>query len=288
MQVNKNIHGIVRRVLNEELGINSEVFKTANQILTLIRQDADKQFEQEEYDEIFECDAYRVDGQISLEFCGVELLVKYESYIFQDQASYSSAIRRYPSKLMNASSISDGTKGILRVSYNRTLENGYDDSICDRIQHELEHTFQSIQKGGVLSNSPLKKRVQNGLSMRGKDDDIFYASWIMYCSRQYEQDACANGLYNWLCNGEGDKNEIVFKSALTKNRRITLKYLQRLNELYNTNDENVFRKFKDFFGIPLKQIIQKGYNSAERMKDLANRVIFKYGKDTGNKVEFIH
>ena len=42
MQLNNNIHRIVRRVLNEELGINQEVYDASNQVFELIQTDFKK------------------------------------------------------------------------------------------------------------------------------------------------------------------------------------------------------------------------------------------------------
>ena len=42
MRLNNNIHRIVRRVLNEELGINQEVYDASNQVFELIQTDLKK------------------------------------------------------------------------------------------------------------------------------------------------------------------------------------------------------------------------------------------------------
>lgn len=281
----RKIRSVVKQILNEEQGINQEVYEVANKVLSLIRNSAEYLWNNEEYDEAFDDNAYVVHGEFPFTLAGEEITVVYNSYMFQDQETYRSYVCKYPKMLKNATSVYSKDKSQIFVVYNYIKENGYDESIYDRVQHELEHLFQEIQKEESFPSSELKKLVNRGLGMRIKEPNIFKASFILYCSRQYEQDACANGLYNWLQNGTTDKNAIVRNSALVKNRRICLNYINELEMLMNVEEEK--DKIKSFFGMTLEKIIKKGRNACVRMKNKANRTIFKYNTDTENKVSFI-
>lgn len=284
LNIDKKIKRMVKKALNEELGISTIVTNSANDILHLIESNIDKKIEKREYAITLENKGYRVSGDFQYPFCDTDITIKYESYIFSNDSIYREMIKKYPNILMNAHSIVNAYSAEIFVVVNMTYE-GYDESIYDRLQHELEHVYQALMKGGLLSDSELKKRVNKGLKMAKTDKDIFYAAFILYCSRQYEQDATANGLYSWLCNGTNDKSQIIHDSAIVKNRRICLKYLKRLEDLYSLNNAETNHKIKRFFGIPLGNIINKGYNTCNKMRDKANRAIFKYGKDTGTDIK---
>ena len=283
--IEKKIRNIVKRVINEERGVNQEVYDTANKIFSIIRDDVNDKMEKNEHRQTFGGDAFCIRGEFSIKLAGEEVLVTYNSYVFQDQETYKKYIRQYRTMLMCATSAYSKGKCQIYVVYNYTNEHGFDESIYDRVQHELEHLYQQIQSGKPFSSSDLKGRVNKGLKMRVQDPNIFKASFILYCSRPYEQDASANGLYSWLQNGTTDKNEIVKSSAIVKNRRICLKYIDELENLQPNSEET--QNIAMFFGISLASIIKKGYNSCERMKNKANRTIFKYIQDTQNQVKFV-
>jgi hypothetical protein len=282
--IEDKIRNIVRRVLNEEMGINDEVYRGANEIFLKIKNDVDKKNENNEYDKTFEGDAYRIRGTFSIKFAKETILVTYNSFIFGDEEKYTIYKQKYPRLLMNAYSTYDGGHPSLFVSYN-CINGKYDEGIYDRVQHELNHCFQMIKKHDDLCSSNLRDKVDNGLKKKYKDNNVYMASFILYCARKYEQDACANGLYSWLQNGSSDKDEIVHNSAIVRNRRICLKFLKILQSFIGNNEEE--KRIWGELGISLNKILQKGENTCEELKNKANRTIFKYIKDTGHDVKFI-
>lgn len=281
----KKIHNILKKILNEEFGVNDEVYKVANEIMALIRKDATQKKNDEKYKETLDGFIHCVGGEFPFEMVGKTITVTYNSYIFDTNETYRKYICQYPHKLMNATSRYNQGDCQMYVVYNYTEESGYDESVLDRIQHELEHLYQEIMKQGQFPSSELKERVNKGLKLMRKEHNIFMASFILYCSRQYEQDACANGLYNWLMNGNSDKEEIIKNSALVRNRRICIKYIAKLEDVCKDTKES--HKIKSFLGLAPEKIIKKGYNTIETMKIKANRVIFKYIKETNNKIGFV-
>lgn len=278
----KKIYSIVRKVINEERGINDEVYNAANEILSLIRRDADMNINDGNYASAFNGDAQVIRNEFSFDFAGEEISVVYNTYIFPSNEVYDSYKRMYPNQIMSATSQYKKDDAQIFVVYNYVENEGYDESICDRVQHELEHLYQEINKGGTFPMTPLKKRVNVGL-MRRKDKNVFIASFILYCARDYEQDAFANGLYNWLMNGNVDKNEVVRKSGLVKYRRMCLKYISELEMLSQEEKDRV----SEFLGISVDRVIKKGYNACTKMKHKTNRVIYKYGEETGNRIDFV-
>lgn len=278
----KKIHSIVRKVINEERGISDEVYNAANEILSLIRRDADMNMDDGNYASAFKGAAQVIRNEFPFNLAGEEIGVIYNTYIFPSTEVYNSYKRAYPHQIMSATSQYKKDDAQIFVVYNYVENEGYDESICDRVQHELEHLYQEIKKGGVFPMTPLKKRVNVGL-MRRKDGNVFNASFILYCARDYEQDAFANGLYNWLMNGNGDKNEIVRKSGLVKYRRMCLGYISELEKLPQEEKERV----GEFLGISVDKVIKKGYNACTKMKNKANRIIYKYMEEDGERVDFV-
>lgn len=282
--VENKIRAIVKRILNEEYGINDEVYKKSNEILERIKNDIENKINNGEFRNVFDEDTKIIRGAFSLKMNGYTVLITYNSYQFKDNDSYMFYRKKYARSIMNAHFFYDDGNPSLFVVYNK-IGNKYDDSIYDRVQHELEHCFQSTMKHGDLLDSPLRNRVDKGLKMKNKDINVYMASWILYCSRRYEQDACANGLYSWLMNGGNDKEKIIENSAIVRNRRICIKYIDLLSKLVGNKkeEENIFNTL----GITLDKVLKKGCNTVVEMKNKANRIIFKYGKDTGNKLNFI-
>lgn len=278
----KKIYSIVRKAINEERGINDEVYNAANEILSLIRRDADMNINDGNYASVFNGDAQVIRNEFSFDFAGEEISVVYNTYIFPSNEVYDSYKRMYPNQIMSATSQYKKDDAQIFVVYNYVENEGYDESIYDRVQHELEHLYQEINKGGTFPMTPLKKRVNVGL-MRRKDKNVFIASFILYCARDYEQDAFANGLYNWLMNGNVDKNEVVRKSGLVKYRRICLKYISELETLSQEEKDRV----SEFLGISVDRVIKKGYNACTKMKNKANRIIYKYMEENGERVDFV-
>ena len=278
----KKIHSIVRKVINEERGISDEVYNAANEILSLIRRDADMNMDDGNYASAFKGAAQVIRNEFPFNLAGEEIGVIYNTYIFPSTEVYNSYKRAYPHQIMSATSQYKKDDAQIFVVYNYVENEGYDESICDRVQHELEHLYQEIKKSGVFPMTPLKKRVNVGL-MRRKDGNVFNASFILYCARDYEQDAFANGLYNWLMNGNGDKNEIVRKSGLVKYRRMCLEYISELEKLPQEEKERV----GEFLGISVDKVIKKGYNACTKMKNKANRIIYKYMEEDGERVDFV-
>lgn len=273
---------MVKRMLSEERGISDEVYNSANEILSIIRRDANNNMNEGNYTTAFNGDAQLIRNELPYKFAGEEISVVYNTYIFPSNDVYNSYKCMYPRQVMSATSQYTKGNAQIFVVYNYVEGEGYDESIYDRVQHELEHLYQEIQKDGTFPMSTLKKKVNKGL-MRKNDRNIFIASFILYCSRDYEIDAFANGLYSWLKNGNGNKNEIVHSSGIAKNRRICLKYISELEKLPQVERERIGK----FLGISVDRIIKKGYNSCVKMKNKANRIIYKYGEETGERVDFV-
>lgn len=288
MQLDKNIHQIVRRVLNEELGIDTETYQVSNAILSKIQEDIPKQ--QPKPAPIL--NAVKKTNTFSIDFYGAKLLVQYVNYEFKTDKEYQDAIKKNAPKLCNAYAqfISKDDLKIF-VVYNSTLESGFDNSVRDRIQHELNHIHKNLKANKQLTKDGLATKVYNILHNKKEplrnDLNIRRAAFLLYYSKKYEQDAFGNGLYNWLLNGDDDPNFIIYNSGIYKNIQQMKKSLSYFQQLYDNNDINAKNEIKQYYGITLGQLLNKGGIALERSKKILNRVIYKYGQETGKRIKFI-
>lgn len=288
MQLNERIHKIVRRVLNEELGINDEVYNASNQILNLIRQDIENN---NNFVKSKNSNISATKGSFNFPFMGTSIYVEYKSFVFNTLEEYQAAKKENPKELCNASSWCGGVNGSgISVVYNRTIDNGYDESIRDRIQHELDHVFKSIKiDGNLTSNGGLGNKVYNVLHNKCdksicNDKDMKRIAYLLYYSKKYEQDAYGNGLYNWLMNTQTSPEDVINQSGIMKNINKLRMHIDYLKQLYNLNDKSIYSKVKKYYGISLGSIINKGEIALERTKKIINRIIFKYAKETGKRI----
>lgn len=293
MLLEERIKQIVREVIAEERGINTDVYNAANEIIDLIRKDADLKDSRDEYKPCLDGIAYVISGNFTYQLREFPIIVKYKSYIFKDLQSYELAQKKYPRQLMNASARCGGKNGsILNVSYNRTLSDGYDESIRDRVEHELNHAFQSGMIDGELTSSSLGELVYNVLNKQGDneliyDKDINKCAILLYYCRNYEQDAYNNGLYNWLMNSNLSAEEVLVQTGVYKNIGRIEEKIAYLQEIYNSTDRTRAKKIHDYFHLRVGEIINKGIHAIERYKKLINRTMYKYAEETGKQLKFV-
>lgn len=293
MLLEERIKQIVREIITEERGINTDVYNAANEIIGLIRKDADLKDSHDEYKLCLDGTAYVISGSFTYYLRELPIIVKYKSYIFKDLHSYELAQKKYPRQLMNASARCGGKNGaILNVSYNRTFSNGYDESIRDRVEHELNHTFQSGMMNGDLTSSNLGYLVYNVLNKEGNNDliydkDIIKCALLLYYCKKYEQDAYANGLYNWLMNTNLSAEDVLVQTGIYKNIARIEEKITYLQKIYNSSDRTRARKIRDYYNLRVGEIINKGIHAIERYKKLINRIMYKYAEETGKQPKFV-
>lgn len=265
-----------KHIINEELGIHDGIYDAANGILDRILSDSSEKMKSGKFTDTLNGSAVLARGSFSFPFEDRDVSITYNSYVFDDEETYRECVSKYPRMLMDSEFSFGNGEPELYVVVNSVRNAGCDESVLDRIQHELSHALQSIRKNGPLGNSELKKMVNSGLRMRGKDNEIFMASFILYCSRKYEQDAFANGLYSRLMNLSGNEMEIIGKSALYKNMMICRKYISILSGAYGEGNQEQSGKFIKALGISPGRIIQKGRVAVDRMERLMRRTVAKY------------
>lgn len=272
------IKNIIKSMINEEMGINKDVYKASNDILDILQ---DKIDSTTNISKLKNNNVWITKGSFTFNFISTNILVKYSSYIFNTWSEYQKYKKENHRAVCDANSLSDGSGyAQMYIVYNKTLDRGYDDSIRDRIQHELDHIFKTIKKGGKLTKSnSLGKIVHDTIHMSNAKKDyesvvIKRASYLLYYSKKYEQDAYANGLFNWLMSHNGPTYSIIEESGLKRNVGKMEKHIKFLKNVYANCDDEFRRKINKYFGISLGAIINKGEIALQRAKKLINRVLW--------------
>ena len=145
MQLNRNIHRIVRRVLNEELGINQEVYDASNQVFELIQTDFKKH-------NIHGIELNGVNGKVysNMVECSIhskKVNILYRFYYFDTENDYLAYKKKNPSITKAETNVTDNADEFL-IKVNYVVYDGVlNDMLFDQMQHELNHAFQQIISG---------------------------------------------------------------------------------------------------------------------------------------------
>ena len=217
MQLNNNIHRIVRRVLNEELGINSIVTKATDDVINrILSKSEDEMFtmypnEKRHYTN----KTFNFDYELAN---GVSVRIGTGIVDFKDYDEYTEFKNNYPKeyRILTLGKTSQ-TIGPLRIGVTvirvggQVIPENY-----EILQHEIEHAFQRIMKNGSLSKNKKKYKKYTEAMRKSTDPLIRKVGRVNYLSYRHEQDAFANGLYAFLNHSDCDISNIddVIKSSL--------------------------------------------------------------------------
>lgn len=217
MQLNNNIHRIVRRVLNEELGINSIVTKATDDVINrILSKSEDEMFtmypnEKRHYTN----KTFNFDYELAN---GVSVRIGTGIVDFKDYDEYTEFKNNYPKeyRILTLGKTSQ-TIGPLRIGVTvirvggQVIPENY-----EILQHEIEHAFQRIMKNGSLSKNKKKYKKYTEAMRKSTDPLIRKVGRVNYLSYRHEQDAFANGLYAFLKHSDCDISNIddVIKSSL--------------------------------------------------------------------------
>lgn len=217
MQLNNNIHRIVRRVLNEELGINSIVTKATDDVINrILSKSEDEMFtmypnEKRHYTN----KTFNFDYELAN---GVSVRIGTGIVDFKDYDEYTEFKTNYPKEYrILTSGKTSQTIGPLRIGVTvirvggQVIPENY-----EILQHEIEHAFQRIMKNGSLSKNKKKYKKYTDAMRKSTDPLIRKVGRVNYLSYRHEQDAFANGLYAFLKHSDCDISNIddVIKSSL--------------------------------------------------------------------------
>lgn len=267
----KTIHRIVRRVVNEALGVNSYVEKAVDDII-------DEIYEYESMgvliEKHFDSDIKIVakKGSVDYYIKDKRILIIFRIYDFQSNEDLEYFKENYSEifyKNMYRGSMHHNSTDddiVIRFSLIRTggKITNYSYNV---LQHELDHAIKL-----VLSN---KKQIsKNGYkynnavyAMSGEDDKDKYlmsSGRIIYWSFPHERDAFANGLYSVLAHSNPTKENIdnlIYNSDYYTIIIRLRTFLQEFNELQGEERERIDYLLKNKLGYGINKIIKIGENT---------------------------
>lgn len=221
---NKTIHRIVRRVVNEALGVNSYVENAVDGIIKKIYELESKGVLEEKTVTV-EFPVLIKRGKLDYNLIKDKtIIVDFRTYDFQSDEDLEYFKENYPEifrKKMNRGLAypSNGNEPpMIKIPLVRANGKIQNDSY-DILQHELDHALKDS-----LTNKKMNKRNNYKYKMATymmADDDsnenkyAKVAAWIVYYSFPHEQDAFANGLYSELKHSNPTKenlDELIYNS----------------------------------------------------------------------------
>lgn len=218
MQLNNNIHRIVRRVLNEELGINPIVAKATDDVINqILSKSEDEMFMlYPNKNRHYTNKTFNFDYELAN---GVTVRIGTGIVDFKDYDEYAEFKTNYPKeyRILSSGRTSQNVGSPLRIAVyvirvgGQVIPENY-----EILQHEIEHAFQRIMKNGSLSKDKKKYNKYTDAMRKSTDPLIRKVGRVNYLSYHYEQDAFANGLYAFLKHSDCDVSNIddIIKSSL--------------------------------------------------------------------------
>lgn len=218
MQLNNNIHRIVRRVLNEELGINPIVAKATDDVINqILSKSEDEMFMlYPNKNRHYTNKTFNFDYELAN---GVTVRIGTGIVDFKDYDEYAEFKTNYPKeyRILSSGRTSQNVGSPLRIAVyvirvgGQVIPENY-----EILQHEIEHAFQRIMKNGSLSKNKKKYNKYTDAMRKSAEPLIRKVGRVNYLSYHYEQDAFANGLYAFLKHSDCDVSNIddIIKSSL--------------------------------------------------------------------------
>ena len=218
MRLNNNIHRIVRRVLNEELGINPIVAKATDDVINqILSKSEDEMFMlYPNKNRHYTNKTFNFDYELAN---GVTVRIGTGIVDFKDYDEYAEFKTNYPKeyRILSSGRTSQNVGSPLRIAVyvirvgGQVIPENY-----EILQHEIEHAFQRIMKNGSLSKNKKKYNKYTDAMRKSADPLIRKVGRVNYLSYRYEQDAFANGLYAFLKHSDCDISNIddIIKSSL--------------------------------------------------------------------------
>lgn len=265
----KTIHKIVRRVVNEALGVNSYVEKAVDYII--------KEIHKDESDGILE--EKQVDGDVPVlikrgliyyEIKNRLLKIIFRIYDFQSnedleyfKENYSEIFNK---KMYHGSTYQSSTDDDIVIRFSLIRAGGKITNYSYNVlQHELDHAIKRVLSGKNYIK-PYTNQYRNAQSVISNKEDVNnkyvrYSAWIVYWNLPHEQDAFANGLYSVLAHSKPTKenlDKLIYNSDYYTVIVRLREYLQEFNELQGEERERIDYLLQHKIGYGINKLIKIG------------------------------
>jgi hypothetical protein len=271
----KTIHRIVRRVVNEALGVNSYVEKAVDDII----------------DEIYKYESWGVlpEKTVTVEFPVLikkgsvdyyikdkRILIIFRIYDFQNnedleyfKENYSEIFNK---KMYHGSTYQSSTDDDIVIRFSLIRAGGKITNYSYNVlQHELDHAIKRVLSGKNYIK-PYTNQYRNAQSVISNKEDVNnkyvrYSAWIVYWNLPHEQDAFANGLYSVLAHSKPTKenlDKLIYSSDYYTVIVRLREYLQEFNELQGEERERIDHLLQNKIGYGVSKLIKIGENTLSK------------------------
>lgn len=255
----------LRQVINEELGISSEVVNLS------------KRFYNEMIESLATPEKVEKSEIMIKKTCSMRF--SFDVVTVNSSIVYRNFLSKDYSKVYETPYVTDGGSFMLSKKMFFCFINFY--GVCgtinkekamETIQHEIEHIYQQSRMGKDFGREEIYVQVKN--DMRSTDPIRQKVAKMLYYSFKSEQEGFANGLYGYIMDKNQPYTEDLLKESEAWEIYTFLK--QGIIEL-KTNEEMkmVFNEYFVRFGVKVSDIERETENFLRRI----GRVVIKVQKD---------
>ena len=281
-QNENNILNEVISILNEERGISDVVsnltFEIKNEIIKNINNSKSLPFN---YDQV----TYKKGELNEFTFNNVKIIVKWQYYSF---ASID-ILNRFPSSKLPISYCKKITNNYYELNLCIAAINGQFQivRILETIQHELEHIWETSNKGTSYKNMDLY--IYGKTLMNNPNEYKRSVGIILYLSQNWEQRAFSNGVYQYLINHKYPENSFInIKETQLYGGLIQLKQSIKILKEITDPYQHPFihtelNQLKNNFNITFDKLIQIGEKAINNIIRILGRTLSKVEDDLEKK-----
>ena len=284
MQLYEKIRKIVRKVLNEELGINQDVANAVDDIIDMLANINDSDLMELSVTD-FRHYPYKL-GSIDYQFVNGRIVhVAASFYDFPDIQSMEDFKRDYPKEYRKvANAVTRQTPFSQKISISLSIIRVNGEIIpqsYSNMQHELTHAFQRIMTGkSSLVKNYSKYRRNIEILKNTTDEYLKKAACINYWSYPHEMDAFVNGLDAeirvHLRNGDGDLDDIINNTRFYYTLDKIKKIVNDFSKLEDYEKDCVESALQKQFHCGVDAIIRRGEKTAREYTRGMGRVKMRY------------
>lgn len=281
MVIDEALYKTIRNLVNEELGINSQVSNAVDEIHQLLTNDSvemrDIPIGKNRH---WPCKATNIDYPfVDSKIIRLNICI-YDFPSENDMLSYRKQFPQEWRNIINAKTHQSDEWSKVVITGNLIRVNGKDDiNFYNWLQHELTHAFQRLKSNKTELVKDVNK-YQNNIKVIGKSTEEYVrnAARINYYSFKHEQDAFANGLYSVLIHSNCTKDNIdeiicgtKFYAILTKLKKV----INEFSRLKGDEFERVDSMIRSNFNYGVDVVIKKGLRDIEEFTYRMGRVKMK-------------
>ena len=259
----------LKTIISEELGIANEVRNTSSDIAQKIMCSIKETPKQ---DINFDGVSLR-EGNFTSELYGKKVFINYHYYNFRDYEYYQKFLKKSNVDLSSQYSVSYRIN-VISITFYSISGNINVNDLADSIYHETSHLYQQIRMGHTYPDFKENIVVLNNIN--SEDEYKRMIAIVLYLSNPNEQDSFANGLYGFICCGEGVKPYGYKESEMYAN---IVKFKNCLDKLIKHPSETTIAMEQMHLNISFDKFINGSTKALDIMWRKMGRTIIKAHKD---------